>query len=304
MNIGFRFAAIDIGSNAIRLLFARIIEDGNNKPFLIKESLIRMPLRLGEDVFIDGKISAVNSDKFLKTLKGFKDLINAYQPISYKACATAAMRNAINGQDLVDAVKLKTNLIIEIIDGSKEAALILSKNINQYLKTNTNYIHIDVGGGSTELSIIQENKAKISRSFPIGSVRLLQNKVDDKSWQEMRSWIKDNMKNIHINKAIGSGGNINKIASMLGKKKGKCVEFDQIKEIIKKIKGKNYDQRITQLGLRPDRADVIEYASKIYLKCMKWTGVREILVPQSGLVDGIIEELYKKYKSDRLINQH
>ena len=298
MNTGLRFAAIDIGSNAIRLLFARIIENGNNKPYLIKESLIRMPLRLGQDVFIDGEISAINSEKFLKTMKGFKDLIDAYEPISYKACATAAMRNAKNGQDLVAAVKLKANIKIEIIDGSKEAALILSKNINQYLKASTNYIHIDVGGGSTELSIINKNKAKISRSFPIGSVRLLQGEVNDASWQQMRGWIKDNIKNINVNRAIGSGGNINKIASMLGKKKGKHVEYDQIKEIIKKIKIKNYDQRITQLGLRPDRADVIDYASKIYLRSMKWAGVKKILVPQSGLADGIIEELYHRYKTD------
>ena len=302
MDTGLRFAAIDIGSNAIRLLFARIIENGNDKPFLIKESLIRMPLRLGQDVFNDGEISAINSKKFLKTLNGFKDLINAYEPISFRACATAAMRNAKNGQDLVASVKLKTNIKIEIIDGSEEAALILSKNINQYLKASTNYIHIDVGGGSTELSIINKNKAKISRSFPIGSVRLLQGKVNDASWQQMRSWIKDNTKNINVNKAIGSGGNINKIASMLGKKKGKHVELNQIKKIIKKIKIKNYDQRIIQLGLRPDRADVIDYASKIYLRCMKWAGVKKILVPQSGLADGIIEELYDKYKTDQLIN--
>ena len=302
MDTGLRFAAIDIGSNAIRLLFARIIENGNDKPFLIKESLIRMPLRLGQDVFNDGEISAINSKKFLKTLNGFNDLINAYEPIRYRACATAAMRNAKNGQDLVASVKLKTNIKIEIIDGSEEAALILSKNINQYLKASTNYIHIDVGGGSTELSIINKNKAKISRSFPIGSVRLLQGKVNDASWQQMRSWIKDNTKNINVNKAIGSGGNINKIASMLGKKKGKHVELNQIKDIIKKIKIKNYDQRITQLGLRPDRADVIDYASKIYLRCMKWAGVKKILVPQSGLADGIIEELYDRYKTDQLIN--
>ena len=261
-----------------------------------------MPLRLGQDVFIDGEISAINSEKFLKTLNGFKDLIDAYEPISYRACATAAMRNAKNGQDLVTSVKLKTNIKIEIIDGSEEAALILSKNINQYLKANTNYIHIDVGGGSTELSIINKNKGKISRSFPIGSVRLLKGKVNDVSWQQMRSWIKDNTKNINVNKAIGSGGNINKIASMLGKTKGKHVEFDQIKEIMKKIKIKNYDQRITQLGLRPDRADVIDYASKIYLRCMKWASVRKILVPQSGLADGIIEKLYNRYKTDHLTN--
>jgi len=302
MNTGFRFSAIDIGSNGIRLLFARIVENSSNKPFLIKESLIRMPLRLGQDVFTDGKISAVNSEKFLKTMRGFKNLIDAYEPISYRACATAAMRNAKNGRDLLGLVKSKTNIRIEIIDGSEEAALILSKNINKYLKTDKNYIHIDVGGGSTELSIIQDNEAKISKSFSIGSVRLLQGKVNDNSWQDMRSWVKKNLKNLNVENAIGSGGNINKIASMLGKNKGNYVEFDQIRGIINEVIVKNFDQRITQLGLRPDRADVIEHASKIYLKCMKWAGVRKILVPQSGLADGIIEELYDIYKSDQLIN--
>ena len=302
MNTGFRFSAIDIGSNAIRLLLARIIENSSNKPFLIKESLIRMPLRLGQDVFTDGKISALNSEKFLKTMRGFKNLIDAYEPISYRACATAAMRNAKNGRDLLGLVKSKTNIRIEIIDGSEEAALILSKNINKYLKTDKNYIHIDVGGGSTELSIIQDNEAKISKSFSIGSVRLLQGKVNDNSWQDMRSWVKKNLKNLNVENAIGSGGNINKIASMLGKNKGNYVEFDQIRGIINEVIVKNFDQRITQLGLRPDRADVIEHASKIYLKCMKWAGVRKILVPQSGLADGIIEELYDIYKSDQLIN--
>ena len=302
MNIGFRFSAIDIGSNAIRLLLARIIENSSNKPFLIKESLIRMPLRLGQDVFTDGKISVVNSEKFLKTMRGFKNLIDAYEPISYRACATAAMRNAKNGKDLLDLVKSKTNIRIEIIHGLEEAALILSKNINKYLKTDKNYIHIDVGGGSTELSIIQDNKAKISKSFSIGSVRLLQGKVNDNSWQGMRSWVKKNLKNLNVENAIGSGGNINKIASMLGKNKGNYVEFDQIRGIINEVIVKNFDQRITQLGLRPDRADVIEHASKIYLKCMEWAGARKILVPQSGLADGIIEELYDIYKSDQLIN--
>jgi len=225
-----------------------------------------------------------------------------FSKISYKVCATAAMRNAKNGQDLVASVKLKTNIKIEIIDGSKEAALILSKNIDRYMNADKKYIHIDVGGGSTELSIIQNNKAKISKSFSMGSVRLLEGKVNDDSWREMHSWIKKNIEKINVNNAIGSGGNINKIASILAKKKGNYVKFDQIRKIIKKIKVKDYNQRITQLGLRPDRADVIEHACKIYLKCMKWAGVRKILVPQSGLADGIIEKLYDSYKADQLVN--
>ena len=294
MDPGLRFAAIDIGSNAIRLLFSRVIE--NDNPFLIKESLIRMPLRLGHDVFNDGKISNINCKKFLATMEGFRSLIDAYSPISYRACATAAMRNAKNGPDLVKKVKSKTGLNIEIIDGSKEATLILSKNINSLLKMDTNYMHIDVGGGSTELSIINNGEVKISNSFPIGSVRLLQNKVNKYSWDKMGSWIEKNSVGLVIDKAIGSGGNINKMASMLNKKKGQYLSYSSMKKELKKIKSSDLRYRIVELGMRPDRADVIEHASKIYLKCMKWVGARKILVPQSGLADGVIQQLYKKYK--------
>ncbi len=184
-----RFAAIDIGSNAIRLLFSRVIENDNVSTYLIKESLIRMPLRLGHDVFNDGQISNINCKRFIATMEGFSSLIDAYSPISYRACATAAMRNAKNGLDLVKKVKSKTGINIEIIDGSQEASLILSKNINSLLKIDANYMHIDVGGGSTELSIINNGNVKTSNSFPIGSVRLLQNKVDKYYWDKMRSWI-------------------------------------------------------------------------------------------------------------------
>ena len=296
MESGLRFAAIDIGSNAIRLLFSRIIENDNESPFLIKESLIRMPLRLGHDVFNDGQILNINCKKFLATMEGFSSLIDAYSPISYRACATAAMRNAKNGLDLVKKVKSKTGINIEIIDGSQEATLILSKNINSLLKIDANYMHIDVGGGSTELSIINNGKVKISNSFPIGSVRLLQNKVNKYSWDKMRSWIEKNSAGLVIGKAIGSGGNINKMASILGKKKGQYLSYASIKRELKKIKSTDLRYRIVELGMRPDRADVIEHASKIYLKCMKWAGACKILVPQSGLADGVVEQLYKKYK--------
>ena len=295
MESGLRFAAIDIGSNAIRLLFSRIIESDNEIPYFIKESLIRMPLRLGHDVFNDGQISNINCKNFLATMAGFRSLIDAYSPISYRACATAAMRNAKNGGNLVKKVKSKTGINIEIIDGSQEATLILSKNINSFLKIDTNYMHIDVGGGSTELSIINNGKVKISNSFPIGSVRLLQNKINKYSWDKMRTWIQKNSLGLVINKAIGSGGNINKMASILGKKKGQYLSYASMESELKKIRSTNLRYRIVELGMRPDRADVIDHASKIYLKCMKWVGASKILVPQSGLADGMIEQLYKKY---------
>ena len=295
MDSGLRFAAIDIGSNAIRLLFSRIIEKENTNPFFIKESLIRMPLRLGNDAFTVGVISEKNCKNFLNTLHGFKHLIEAYHPISYRACATAAMRNAKNGLKLVERVKEETGIQIDIINGQEEAAMILSRNISQYLNKSKNYIHIDVGGGSTELTIISDGKPQTSKSFSIGSVRLLEGKVQKSYWNIMRDWINESTKTLDSIKAIGSGGNINKISSMLVKNKGESVKYKNIQHIIKKINKKNIEDRITVLGLRPDRADVIIHASKIYLSCMKWSGAKKIIVPQSGLADGLVGQLYDNY---------
>ena len=296
MESGLRFAAIDIGSNAMRLLFSRVIVKENELPYFIKESLIRMPLRLGHDAFTMGNISKKNCDSFVSTIVGFKNLIDAYNPLSYRACATAAMRNVKNGPDLVRIIAKASGVNIDIISGQEEAAMILSKNINQYLKTKKNYIHIDVGGGSTELTIIDKGKKITSKSFSIGSVRLLENKVQESYWKVMYDWIGKSTRSLDSIKAIGSGGNINKIASMLGQYKGKSVHYNDIKQIIKKISMKNTEERITELGLRPDRADVIIHASKIYLNCMKLSGAKKIIVPQSGLADGIVSQLYDDYK--------
>ena len=300
MDSGLRFSAIDIGSNAMRLLFTRVIENANQNPFFIKESLIRMPLRLGHDAFTVGEISKTNSVKFLNTLLGFKNLIEAYGPLSYRACATAAMRNAKNGLELVSRVKETSGIELDIISGQEEASMILSRNIDQYLKTKKEYIHIDVGGGSTELTIISDGKKQNSKSFSIGSVRLLEDRVEKLDWELMREWIIKNTKSLGPFKAIGSGGNINKIASMLGRYKGESVDYIDIKHLMKKIDAKNIEDRITVLGLRPDRADVIIHASKIYLNCMEWAGAKKIIVPQSGLADGIVGQLYDNYKSSNV----
>ena len=300
MDSGLRFSAIDIGSNAMRLLFTRVIENANQNPFFIKESLIRMPLRLGHDAFTVGEISKTNSVKFLNTLLGFKNLIEAYGPLSYRACATAAMRNAKNGLELVSRVKETSGIELDIISGQEEASMILSRNINQYLKTKKEYIHIDVGGGSTELTIISDGNKQNSKSFSIGSVRLLEDRVEKLDWELMREWIMKNTKSLGPFKAIGSGGNINKIASMLGRYKGESVDDIDIKHLMKKIDAKNIEDRITVLGLRPDRADVIIHASKIYLNCMDWAGAKIIIVPQSGLADGIVGQLYDNYKSSNV----
>jgi exopolyphosphatase/guanosine-5'-triphosphate,3'-diphosphate pyrophosphatase len=211
------------------------------------------------------------------------------------------MRNAKNGLDLVHRVKEISGIDLEIITGQEEAEIILSRNISQYLKNKKNYIHIDVGGGSTELTIIASGTKQTSKSFSIGSVRLLEGKVQKSYWEVMHAWINKNTKSLGPIKAIGSGGNINKIASMLGLYKGESVNYTDIKHLIKKINVKNIEDRITILGLRPDRADVIIHASEIYLNCMKWAGAKKIIVPQSGLADGIVGQLYDNYKRNNVI---
>ena len=294
MQEGFRFAAIDVGSNAMRLFFCRVLENGEG-PTFIKESMIRMPLRLGHDAFTENKISDETCDKFVNTMYGFNSLIQAYEPISFKACATEAMRQASNGLDLVDRVKEETGINLNIITGKEEANIIISTHIDRYLQTDQHCLYVDVGGGSTELTLIKNKETLFSKSFSIGSVRLLEEQVSADDWSAMKEWIVDKTSTITNIQSIGSGGNINKILTLLEKSKGKSVSFKEIKSIIKKIKPFSIHDRIVKLGLRPDRADVIVHAGKIYSKCMKWSGANNMIVPQVGLADGMISMLYDDY---------
>ena len=295
MQEGFRFAAIDVGSNAMRLFFCRVLENGEG-PTFIKESMIRMPLRLGHDAFTENKISDETCDKFVNTMYGFNSLMQAYEPISFKACATEAMRQASNGLDLVDRVKEETGISLNIITGKEEANIIISTHIDRYLQTDQHCLYVDVGGGSTELTLIKNKETLFSKSFSIGSVRLLEEQVSADDWSAMKEWIVDKTLTITNIQSIGSGGNINKILTLLEKSKGKSVSFKEIKSIIKKIKPFSIHDRIVKLGLRPDRADVIVHAGKIYSKCMKWSGANNMIVPQVGLADGMISQLYDDFK--------
>ena len=295
MQEGFRFAAIDVGSNAMRLFFCRVLENGEG-PTFIKESMIRMPLRLGHDAFTENKISDETCDKFVNTMYGFNSLMQAYEPISFKACATEAMRQASNGLDLVDRVKEETGISLNIITGKEEANIIISTHIDRYLQTDQHCLYVDVGGGSTELTLIKNKETLFSKSFSIGSVRLLEEQVSADDWSMMKEWIVDKTSTITNIQSIGSGGNINKILTLLEKSKGKSVSFKEIKSIIKKIKPFSIHDRIVKLGLRPDRADVIVHAGKIYSKCMKWSGANNMIVPQVGLADGMISQLYDDFK--------
>ncbi len=295
MQEGFRFAAIDVGSNAMRLFFCRVLENGEG-PTFIKESMIRMPLRLGHDAFTENKISDETCDKFVNTMYGFNSLMQAYEPISFKACATEAMRQASNGLDLVDRVKEETGISLNIITGKEEANIIISTHIDRYLQMDQHCLYVDVGGGSTELTLIKNKETLFSKSFSIGSVRLLEEQVSADDWSAMKEWIVDKTSTITNIQSIGSGGNINKILTLLEKSKGKSVSFKEIKSIIKKIKPFSIHDRIVKLGLRPDRADVIVHAGKIYSKCMKWSGANNMIVPQVGLADGMISQLYDDFK--------
>ena len=295
MQEGLRFAAIDVGSNAMRLFFCRVLENGDG-PTFIKESMIRMPLRLGHDAFTENIISDETCNKFVNTMHGFGSLIQAYDPIRFKACATEAMRQATNGLDLVKRVKEETGINLNIITGKEEANIIISTHIDRYVQTDQHCLYVDVGGGSTELTIIKNKKTLFSKSFSIGSVRLLEEQVTADDWSMMKEWIVDKTSTITNIQSIGSGGNINKILTLLEKSKGKSVTIQEIKSIIKKIKPFSFHDRIVKLGLRPDRADVIVHAGKIYSKCMKWSGANNMIVPQVGLADGMVSQLYDDFK--------
>jgi exopolyphosphatase/guanosine-5'-triphosphate,3'-diphosphate pyrophosphatase len=295
MEEGLRFAAIDVGSNAMRLFFCRVLENSHG-PMFVKESMIRMPLRLGHDAFTAGVISTDTCDCFVDTMHGFKALVRAYDPITFKACATSAMRQAENGMVLVRRVKNETGIDLIIISGKEEAQIIIATHIDRHLKPKQHCLYVDVGGGSTELTLIKDKKTLASKSFPIGSVRLLEKQVTKADWAGMEEWIVDKTSKINNIQSIGSGGNINKILTLLQKTKGNSVTISEIDSTIRKIEPYSIHDRVVKLGLRPDRADVIVHAGKIYSRCMQWSGVKEMVVPQVGLPDGIVSQLYSDYK--------
>ncbi len=292
------FAAIDIGSNAIRLLFSRVfVVDG--KPHFTKEELIRMPIRLGEDVFEYGKISDQKADRLITALRGYGELIKAYGVESYKAVATSAMRDASNGSQIMGRAKTEAGITVDIIDGKNEAALVFSNHIEELLNPKHAYLYIDVGGGSTELTLYYDNKVIATRSFNIGTVRMLLDKVDKAEWEEMKVWLKRNTVGVHPLFGIGSGGNINKIFKLSGKKETKHLSYDRLKGIYEMLCSHTYQERIERLDLKPDRADVIVHAAKIFLSVMKNADIERVFVPQVGLSDGLVHQMYDQYLSQQ-----
>ncbi len=294
-----KFAAIDIGSNAVRLLFSNVYDDNGITSFK-KAELIRIPLRLGEDSFLNGKISPKKTEKLITAMKAFKHLIDVYEAIDYRACATSAMRDAENRWDIIDRVRKEAEIKIEIIDGKTEADIIYSNHIEEHLDKNNAYLYIDIGGGSTEITLFSKNKTVVSQSFNIGTIRMLHNQIDKEYWNYFKNWVREITKGYKPLIAIGSGGNINKLCRMAGRKLNKPFAASKLKSLYEVLESYTYDERVKILGLNPDRADVIIPASKILLSVLKNAQIDKIIVPQIGLSDGIVHQLYIKYKETKL----
>ena len=287
-----KYAAIDIGSNAMRLLIANIVEQEGKETQFSKSSLVRVPIRLGQDAFTVGAISQENIDRMCDAMKAFSLLMKVHKVEQYKAFATSAMREAYNGKEVTEIIKKKAGVKIEIIDGKQEAAIIASTDLHHLLKTDQTYLFVDVGGGSTEFTLFSNGKMIASRSFKAGTVRLLNDMVHEVVWDEIEKWIRTNTAEYDEVTLIGSGGNINKLFKMSGKAQEKPLSYIYINSQYAFLNSLTYEQRITELGLNSDRADVILHATRIYLNAMKWSGARNIYVPKIGLADGIVKAMY------------
>jgi exopolyphosphatase/guanosine-5'-triphosphate,3'-diphosphate pyrophosphatase len=289
-----KYGAIDIGSNAIRLLVSNIIIAEGKETQFKKSALVRVPIRLGADAFVSGIISEQNTKRMIDAMEAFKLLMKVHNVERYKACATSAMREAKNGLEIVDRIFNETGVKIDIIGGKEEAAIISSTDLNQLIEGNNSYLYVDVGGGSTEFTIFSDGKILTSKSFKMGTVRLLSNKksVNKEIFSNVKKWIQKNTVDLKNLSLIGSGGNINKLFKMSGRLEGKPISFIYLNAQYQFLKQMSYQDRISELSLNPDRADVIIPATKIYLSAMKWSGAKKIYVPKIGLSDGIIKSLY------------
>ncbi|MGH2552313.1 MAG: Ppx/GppA phosphatase family protein [Chitinophagaceae bacterium] len=291
-----RLSAIDIGSNAARLLITDVISGPQGVAEFIKVVLVRVPLRLGFDVFEKGLISPAKVEKIIKTIKSYKLLLDVYEVKHLKACATSAMRDAVNADEIIKKVKTETGIAIEIISGDQEASFIYENHIAENLTSEESYLYIDVGGGSTELTFFTDGKMVFKKSFNIGTIRLLKNQVNEAAWNDMKEFISNKTKGYHHVTAIGSGGNINKVFSISKRKEGKPLTLDQLKDYYKEFSSMSLSQRISMYKLREDRADVIVPALLIYINIMRWAEAQEIFVPKIGLADGLIHTLYEEVK--------
>jgi len=293
-----RYAAIDIGSNAVRMLIADIIENNESISFK-KTTLIRVPLRLGDDAFLNKYLSDKKANDLVKTMHAFRSLMDVYKVVDYRACATSAMREAKNGPEVVKRIKDEAGLDLEIIHGEVEAKIIYASHAEQEIDKTKNYLYIDVGGGSTELSLFSAGTLVASHSFNIGTIRILDNQDTEETWNDMREFLREHTRNYKVISGIGTGGNINKLYRLSDEKENQPLSFVKLKSLYNYLESFSLKDRINVLGLNQDRADVIIPASEIYLAVMKWGGIKHIYVPSVGMVDGIIQTLIDKNLSQR-----
>lgn len=294
-----KIAAIDIGSNAVRILICYVISSGDEYVFQ-KNSYLRLPIRLGEDSFKNGIISNKKIILLTNAILSFKYIMKVHGIKEYKIYATSALRESINSKEVISIVKKNTDLNIELITGLKEAKIISKSNSLEKIEFNKTFLYVDVGGGSTEFSILRKGKEKMSKSFKIGTVRLLNNLVDDSMFMEIKKWLNSNIDNDDKIKLFATGGNINKIQSMTGSKSGKPISYLSIKDLSNTLMEFNYQERMMKFDLNPDRADVIIPALKIFITTMEFVKANKIFVPKSGLVDGMINEIFYENNASKL----
>lgn len=294
-----RLAAIDIGSNAARLLINDVITGPQNKRQFVKLTLVRVPLRLGFDVFERGEISGEKTEMLVKTIQSYKLLLEVYQVKHLITAATSAMRDAVNAPQVLDQVRKETGIDLKVISGAEEATYIYENHIAENMSSQESYLYIDVGGGSTELTFFSDGKLVAKESFNIGTIRLLKNQVTEEHWNGMKKFIKEKITGYHHITAIGSGGNINKVFSLSKRKEGKPLSLGMLRDYYKEFSSLSLGQRIALYQLREDRADVIVPALLIYINVMRWADAEEIYVPKIGLADGLIHILYDKVKDQK-----
>jgi len=295
-----KYGAVDIGSNAIRLLVVSAIEQKGKDTIFKKTSLVRAPIRLGADVFLEGKISEKNVQRIVDAMKAFKLLMKIHNIKRFRACATSAMREAANGNEIAVRIESETGMRINIIDGNDEADIIASTDLKNLIQDDKVFLYVDVGGGSTELTIFAKGEMVASKSLKLGTVRLLNNRAEEGMWDEMKKWIKKETKDLKGISLIGSGGNINTIFKKSGKKLGKPISYFYLSSYYKKLKSLSFEERITELDMNPDRADVVVPATRIYLSAMKWSKAKHIYVPKIGLSDGIVRSLYNEKLAEEM----
>ncbi len=291
-----KFGAIDIGSNGVRLLISRPLQEDSLKPEWKKVEFTRLPIRLGDDVFGTKEISKKKMDLLLKAIKAFSLLLDIYNVDFFRACATSAMRDAKNSEKIIKLIKKETGISIDVITGNAESKLIMNAFLH-LLPAEDTFLHVDVGGGSTELTLIQNNKALVSKSFNIGTVRAREKKIKAEEFDKLHAWIKENIAWVPKLKGIGTGGNIHKYGELASVPQGGYLKLKKLEQLTEDIESIDLHERIYHLKLNPDRAEVIDVAGRIYLDIFKRTSITEIMTPYHGLKDGIIQDLWERYYS-------